>query len=121
MFKISDNTLGIWFVRGVRKDFLLHCEYKDNKCQAMYRFRYYKDDKAFDSDDTKNWYTLSSEYDRDKETSLENMRELSEKISEEFGNHYIEFLKGEKLPEDFLHEILKEDFTHLSIDTSDVV
>ena len=51
---------GIWYVQGKDCDWMGSLSKQDDKVVLEYRFRYYKDDRAFDSKDTKNWYTGSS-------------------------------------------------------------
>jgi hypothetical protein len=38
-----------------------------NRWTLVYRFRYYKDEKVFNSKDEKNWYTLKGKTDTDEE------------------------------------------------------
>lgn len=49
--------LGMWFLRGDGLDFLASV-FRDSgqAFRCIYRFRYYKDDKVFDSKDKKSWY-----------------------------------------------------------------
>lgn len=52
-----------WFLPGGDKDFLMfvYRPTKDLDFKLIYRFRYYKDDKHFDSEDESSAYTVSSQ------------------------------------------------------------
>lgn len=57
---IDEKLVGIWFLATIsgHQDWLAAVSViePDVKYKLTYRFRYYKDDKAYDSEDTKNWY-----------------------------------------------------------------
>lgn len=53
----KDYLLGIWFVGWGTGDWMAAIKRGDGpEFQLQYRFRYYEDQKAFDSDDRKSWY-----------------------------------------------------------------
>ncbi len=55
--KLSEDTVGIWAVDLMNgSDYLAALWREDDVYVMEYRFRYYVDDKTFDSDDKKNWY-----------------------------------------------------------------
>lgn len=59
MIKLDEKTVGIWYMQTTpTSDWL--CSIReiepDAKYELDYRFRYYEDDKAFDSKDRKSWY-----------------------------------------------------------------
>jgi len=59
MIDLTENTyvLGIWSVQGVGSDWLCAVTREgDDAFTMLYRFRYYRDDHAFDSEDEKVWY-----------------------------------------------------------------
>ena len=59
MITIDEKTVGIWNLQTTESQDWL-CSIRelvaDEKYELMYRFRYGKDDKIFDSEDKKNWY-----------------------------------------------------------------
>ena len=64
MIEFDEKIVGVWYlVTTEAQDWLAAIRElePDAKYELTYRFRYYKDHKIFDSDDTKNWYhgTLS--------------------------------------------------------------
>jgi hypothetical protein len=55
----DEKIVGVWFVATLpTQDWLaaLRELEPDAKYELTYRFRYYKDDKPWDSEDKKNWY-----------------------------------------------------------------
>jgi len=59
MIKFDEKIVGVWYLQTTEtQDWL--CAIReiepDQKYELTHRFRYYKDDKAFDSKDKKNWY-----------------------------------------------------------------
>lgn len=58
MIEIKEGNyyVGIWFIGGQEKDWML-CLYREgDEWKIQYRWRYYKDQKAFGSKDEKSWY-----------------------------------------------------------------
>jgi len=59
MIILDDKIVGIWYTMLTdTQDWLLSIREiePDAWYEITYRFRYYKDDKIFDTKDTKNWY-----------------------------------------------------------------
>jgi hypothetical protein len=59
MIELDDKIVGLWFLYTTEKqDWMLGVRElePDQKYELIYRFRNYKDDKYFDSEDEKNWY-----------------------------------------------------------------
>ncbi len=55
--ELTENTIGIWAVSiGQDSDWLASVWRDGDDYILAYRFRYYEDDKTFDSADRKNWY-----------------------------------------------------------------
>ena len=55
--ELTDKTIGIWAVWLTDdSDWLCSAWVEDDNYVIAYRFRYYVDDKTFDSDDRKSWY-----------------------------------------------------------------
>lgn len=56
-------VLAQWFAENEAGDDFMMCVYKKDKLDlnfvGKYRFRYRKDDKIFDSEDKKVWYTIN--------------------------------------------------------------
>lgn len=57
--EFDGKTVGLWFLPiAETQDWMCMAREiePDLKYEIVYRFRYYKDDKAFDSKDEKSWY-----------------------------------------------------------------
>lgn len=57
--RVDEKTVAMWFARIEEDSDLvagLREVVENEKYELEYRFRYYKDDKIFGSDDVKNWY-----------------------------------------------------------------
>jgi hypothetical protein len=59
MITVDEHTVAIWYLQTTStQDWtaaLRELE-PEAKYELTYRFRYYKDDKAFESEDEKHWY-----------------------------------------------------------------
>jgi hypothetical protein len=60
MIVFDEKIVGVWYLVTIldKQDWLAAVREiePDAKYELIYRFRYYKDDKAWDSADKKNWY-----------------------------------------------------------------
>jgi hypothetical protein len=57
--QLDDKVVGVWFLKTTEKQDWMACLREvipDDKYELTYRFRYYEDDKAFESEDRKSWY-----------------------------------------------------------------
>jgi hypothetical protein len=64
MIEITEKTVGIWFLSlGEKSDWMCAVTevVPDEKYEIKYRFCYYEDDKHFDSEDRKSWYSAAAE------------------------------------------------------------
>lgn len=58
--QLDDKIVGIWFLETMPgQDWMASLREiePDKKYELVYRFRYHKDDKPFDSADEKSWYS----------------------------------------------------------------
>jgi hypothetical protein len=57
---IDEKIVGIWYLSTIPNAQDWQAAVReiepDNKYELVYRFRYYKDDKVFESEDRKSWY-----------------------------------------------------------------
>lgn len=59
MIKLDEHVVGVWFSKiSSTSDWMLCLRElePDVRYEIVYRFRYYKSDKVFDSDDEKSWF-----------------------------------------------------------------
>jgi len=80
--ELTENTVGIWYVQVSKEsDWLMTVNEDDETYNMTYRWRYYEDDKNFDSEDRKSWYSATTLKDKiSKEKLIANMREAVELI-----------------------------------------
>lgn len=81
------EVLAIWYAAlGTRGDWLcMIARMKDdpNRWTMRYRFRWYKDRKAFDSDDQKTWYVGKT--DHSPEEALATMDQVAAFVAHPYG------------------------------------
>jgi hypothetical protein len=116
MIEINDDMLGIWFVSWKDTDWMAGAWKTSTGPHASYRFRYYKDEHAFNSKDDKSWYDLKPAKDgplhTDQEmidacstmaTFIQNTREGSKKW---------ELIRGASTFDQFVQQFKKLPFAH---------
>ena len=59
--EFTKNTVGVWFVGLPDQDWLASIDLVGDEARLIYRFRYHDDDKAWESEDRKNWYQMQTE------------------------------------------------------------
>ena len=78
--EINERTIAVWavsFMKEDNMDWLAGAWETDDEYIAMYRFRYYVDDKTFDSNDKKNWYKMTVKKETvSKEKFIQTMQEV---------------------------------------------
>jgi len=93
MITIDEKTLGLWNVPlPDRSDWLAAVRelVPDEKYQLDYRFRYYADDKVFESEDRKSWYR--GELSGTRHYVLESIRAVARRMASVAGSEVSEFL-----------------------------
>src|SRR5882762_9688868 len=92
---IDDNILGLWFVAWQGADWMAGLWKTPNGPEGKYRFRYYKDDKAFGSKDEKRWYVLKPiGAPQPDEEIVETLSRMAELICEANRGEKWELLRG---------------------------
>jgi hypothetical protein len=108
--EVNDRTVGFWFVTIPNGDWMAGLQALDGgRFKLQYRFRYYKDDKAFDSDDKKNWY--SGEGD-DYGSAVRTLRMVAEALKQQAKGEMWEVLRGDGTVNDFMDKFMKLPFVH---------
>jgi hypothetical protein len=83
--------------------------------KIIYRFRYRKDEKAFDSIDERNWYTgRANDYGRAADL-VRHMLQLSAELPGGFEKPYI-IERGTGTLKQFMEEFLKLPFVHAKVE-----
>jgi hypothetical protein len=79
--ELTENTIGVWAVSLDSDSDYLAALWRDGENYVMvYRFRYYVDDKTFDSKDKKNWYRCEVQADRTTEDKVIEVMRLSARM-----------------------------------------
>jgi hypothetical protein len=93
MIILDEKTLALWNVPlPDRSDWLAAVRelVPDEKYQLDYRFRYYADDKVFESEDKKSWYT--AQLSGTRHYVLESTRAIARRMASEAGSKVSEYL-----------------------------
>jgi hypothetical protein len=82
VIKVDEKIVGLWYVSLPGQDWLAGVRelIPNEKYELVYRFRYYKDDKVFESDDRKSWY--AGELSGTRHFIVAGLRSLSRGIAE---------------------------------------
>lgn len=107
--EFSDKTIGIWAVDLMNGSDFLGGVWRDGDNYVMeYRFRYYVDDKTFDSEDKKNWYSAEIPTDRASEDDVVGaMREVVKMMWKGSGGQRYELLMGSGGVDQMMAELKK--------------
>ena len=110
---IDDSILGIWAFSIPNGDYLASLnKLPDGSFRLLYRFRYYRDDKAFDSEDVKNWYEgiLSPDHE---EIVVHKVSQTIKTMCQIGGRDLCEHLRGNKDLKTYMDEFAKLPFVHV--------
>ena len=110
--ELNERTVGVWFIQLTpAQDWLASIFTTDEgELKAIYRFRYYVDDKAFDSEDKKNWWEMTST--KTIAETVENFREIYDKLWQLSGGDHYEILMDENGMDDFTERFRKLPFVN---------
>ncbi len=112
MIEVNDRTVGFWYVTLPHQhgDWMAALQLLDgDRFKLTYRFRYYEDEKVFDSNDRKNWY--SGEGD-DCGGAVNKLRLLAGAIKEQANGEMWEVLRGDETVSEFMDKFMKLPFVH---------
>ena len=114
--KFDENTVGIWYVQlSDVSDWLASIRMDDGKGKLCYRFRYYKDDKVFESEDRKQWYDLETD---DTEELIKAVRMLAEFMAADAGDEVYELMMSDCDGfDDFTAEFSKAPFVSMKVES----
>ena len=115
MIELNERVIGMWYIQLTPdQDFLSSLfTTEEGELKGVYRFRYYKDDKTFHSDDQKNWYSMTITDDTISE-SVEKFRLVFNKLRHMSGtDEAYEILMDENGVDDFMERFAKLPFVHV--------
>jgi hypothetical protein len=109
--EISEGTVGVWYVALSHCDWLAHVgRNAEGLYELRYRFRWFRDDKIWDSKDRKNWYRFVTKPGEPVDRILETTRARAKLLSEGCGplahTTNWELLRGERTVEEFADLLL---------------
>jgi hypothetical protein len=116
MIEITERTQAIWYVQGKQMDWLACIESaeEEGRFKLTYRFRYYVDKKAWDSEDRKSWYEMTA---ADMAKGIETVRMLAEVIKmrakAEGAGEMWELLRGTGSMKSFMAQFAALPFAHM--------
>lgn len=103
----------MWYCANNEKDWLCALYRDPGECwTVLYRFRYYRDDKAFDSKDIKNWYRCRAPTDRKESEVIEFTDGLAELVALEAGAKLHKLLLRTDNVKKIFEAMKREDFAH---------
>ena len=107
---ITDRSLGIWFVEMQWGDWMGHIEsLPDGNYQLTYRFRREVDDRIFNSNDQKDWW---SGVGPDLDAGINAVRDMADFLHKHHGLQKWELLRGAGSVQQFFEELRKLPFAH---------
>ncbi len=107
---LTNDTVGVWALMLPDSDWMAGIWMEDGTVRMAYRFRYYVDDKTFDSEDAKHWYAIDSD-DTSPDKMVEMMREIGNKMAASAGNDLYELMMADFDDEHaFMEEFQKAPF-----------
>jgi hypothetical protein len=119
MITMDEKIVGVWFVSTVpnKQDWMAGVRElePDAKYELTYRFRYYKDDKVFDSEDKKNWYRAMLT-GRTRSYVIASTREVARTLAEVNGQKMFELLNEDRDAERFHREFMKMPFAFMRME-----
>jgi hypothetical protein len=109
--EISEATRMLWYQEMTNGNWMGAIEAEPGGTfKITYRFRYYKDERGFDSDDVKNWYSVRAP---SFESAVGPVRKSIAAGEAAFGNKAYQLLRGTGTYEQFFAEFKKAPFVQL--------
>lgn len=102
---LDENTLGIWSVHLGAGNWLAQLAREGDKLVLTYRFRWYRDDRVYDSQDNKSWFRAETK-SLDIGRGVEAARRLyGEILQANPTNKGWELLRGERSVDEFFDKL----------------
>jgi hypothetical protein len=105
MIEVGECTIGLWSVSLPAGDWLQHLGVMpDGTYEIVYRFRWYRDDKTFDSADEKRWFRIRTKTGESEAHALEVARYAYGTLNK-LGAHW-ELMRGARSSQEFADVLL---------------
>lgn len=111
MIEITDETRALWYLDLPGGNWTAHLSRRDGRAHLRFRFRWYKDGNAFESEDEKHAYVVKDSADSDHVMIAKVRRMILEMQSIGAGNSY-ELLRGTGTLDEFFNQFLELPFVH---------
>lgn len=113
--EITEKSIALWYVEIPHppQNLMAHLARGENGAfDLVYRFRYKRDNKAFDSKDDKSWYggTITNHTEAQ---ALEKMRMLIGILAKKSSGQLYELLRGTGTVEQFMEQLGKMPWAHM--------
>jgi hypothetical protein len=114
VIELDEKIVAIWYLQITNtQDWMAAIREiePEEKFELTYRFRYYKDDKAFESKDKKNWYkgTIGGS----RAFVIGSLREIAKVLAATSSGGELYELINDKGAEDFLHRLQDMPFAYV--------
>ena len=106
----TEKTQATWYVSLPGGNWIASVDKTEKGFEGTYRFRWYKDEKAWDSDDVKTWLKVDGE---DLAAGINSFRFIANKLKKLGGGEFYEVLRGTGTNEQFFEEFKKLPFVHI--------
>ena len=117
--EFTENTIATWFVAygDGSADWQMTVTRKDDgSFDIVYRFRYYKDNKAWDSQDEKNWYRYTAKPGEKQATVMQNCRKVAAEVARVQHGQLWEHVRGrDETLVSFMRRFMKLPFVHARV------
>lgn len=123
MVTIDDTILGFWYVELRNGNWMASLHRRPEGMLLKYRFRYYKDNKAFDSQDEKSGYTVTHPGQSPEviQTLIQTVRDLIAHLKITDATDSWELLRGTSTTGQFTEQFLALPFVHQRLATPEEV
>lgn len=115
--ELSDTStiLGHWFTNIPGGDFMatVYRDNNDSPWQLRYRFRYHVDDKAFNSQDIKNWYQGTAEPGKSEQELFDQVDGVVKMMTSFIPNPELDVIKGPLSHEEFMKIFMFKDYVNI--------
>lgn len=117
MITLDAQVVGIWFLTiSPTSDWMLCLREleADVRYEIIYRFRYYKDDKVFETEDKKSWYRATGEGTR--AFSIAAMRMMAAEMARVASGPSYEIMNDKGI-EDFMRRFMDMPFAYFRMES----
>ena len=105
----NDRIQGLWYVGWDSGDWMAAVESLDDCAKIIYRFRWYRDHKVFDSDDVKSWYEATGD---DIAKAIEAVNTMARGLEQINGGKSYQIMRGTLTTKEMFEQVKLLPFVH---------